>query len=71
MIAINNVVSESTARKWWEEGKGSLKYLLNAKAAKSFGEDWDKKTADEQKEIYEILRAKVEQNRKEGWTSRL
>lgn len=64
-------MSESTARAWWSEGNGSLKSLLSAKAAKSFEEDWDKKTPDQQQELYEALRWQVDQNRKEGWTSRL
>lgn len=70
-IAVNNLVSESTARLWWAEGNGSLKSLLSAKTAKLLGDGWNEIPTDEQKEIFEMLRAKVEQNRKEGWTSRL
>ena len=51
--------------------KRLLKYLLKAEAAKILGEEWDEIPADEQIEIYESLRAKVEENRKQGWTSRL
>ena len=69
-IAVNNLVSESTARAWWSEGNGSLKHLLSAKTAKFLGEDWNKMSADEQKETYEILRFKVEHNKACGWTSR-
>jgi hypothetical protein len=70
-IATYQLVSESTARKWWAEGNGSLKYLLGAKGQKSFGEDWHKKTASQQQEIYEALRWQVEENRRGGWTTRL
>jgi hypothetical protein len=70
-IAANHLVSESTARKWWAEGNGSLKYLMKEKTAKFLGENWDKLPENEQQYIHETLRAQVEQNRKEGWTSRL
>ena len=70
-IAASNLVSEATARRYWAESHGHLNYWLNEKAVKSFGEDWDKKAVDEQTEIYEALRAKVEENRVGGWTSRL
>ena len=64
-------MSESTARKWLAEGNGSLKYLMKGKTAKLLGENWGTLPENQQQYIYETLRAKVEENREQGWTSRL
>ena len=71
MIAVQLVVSESTARRMLSEWRGSLRHLLSAEAAKILGEEWREIPNDEQMQIYEILRDKVEKNREEGWTTRL
>ena len=52
-IAANHLVSESTARKWLAEGKGSLRYLMKAKTAKLLGEKWGTLKENEQQFIYE------------------
>ena len=47
------------------------KSWLKGETLKILTEEWNEMAADEQMECYEFLRAKVEKNRKEGWTSRL
>ena len=68
-IAAYNVVSESTARRYLSESRGSLKYLLKPGAAKVL-QDWHEVPEDEQIETYEYLRGLVDKNRAGGWTTK-
>jgi hypothetical protein len=70
-VAASFVVSESHARRMLREWGGTLKRLIKASVAKLLEEDWDSIPADEQWEIYEYLRAKVDKHRAEGFTTRL
>jgi hypothetical protein len=70
-IAAYNLVSESTARRYLSESRGSLKYLLKPAVAKMLGEDWNEAPEDELIETYEYLRGLVDKNRADGWTTRI
>jgi hypothetical protein len=70
-IAAYNLVSESTARRWLSESRGSLKYYLKPGVAKMLGEEFYEVPEDENVETYEYLRGLVDKNRAGGWTTRL
>jgi hypothetical protein len=70
-IASSHLVSESTARRYLSESRGSLKYLLKPAVAKMLGPDFYEVPEDENVETYEYLRGLVDKQRAEEWTRKL